>query len=113
MILISLIFPQFSEAAPSIRWSDSELPGIVDRPFSQSRGLAMITLPAGIGDAAHFSKAIEEPKPTAAGATARAVINICNRTGEVRDAVLQLIPNENDCRKVPCLRRRFVGLIRG
>lgn len=108
MILVGLVLPQFSEAAPSIRWSDSELPGIVDRQLSQNQDPAIFTLSVGTADAVPFSKAIEEPqarhgtppRPAAADVTAHAVINICSRTDEVRDAILRLIPNENDCRQV-------------
>ncbi len=113
MILVGLFFPQLSEAAPSTSWFNFEPPGIVDQSLSQSQDLALSVPLAMTGDAASFLKAIKEPRaghgappphtrpnPAAAGATAHAVMNICNRTDKVRDAILRLIPNENDCRQV-------------
>ncbi len=104
MILAGLVFPQFSEAASSTFRFNSEPPGIVGQSFFQRQDLALPLPLAGLEGAAPFLKAIEEPRARRTSpprsVTAHIVINICDRTGKVRDAILRLIPNQNDCRQV-------------
>ncbi len=104
--LVFLVAVPFTAGFPS-----AAPPGGVDQTFVHDQARNLSVPRSMTGDGVSFASDSEESlmrhgrppvcrSSMSATATVRSAVNICNRTEDVRDAILRLIPNQNDCRQV-------------